>query len=96
MEALIAAILAHKTGDGEFILSGDPTGRWFAAAGNKSKNVCMGEQIAYGHEEGVDFYAEGASAREALERLYALVAAAGCPGDKFNNVLNFGHGDNPL
>jgi hypothetical protein len=72
MEDLINRIIAAKEGDKEFILSLDPMGRWFAAIGNKSEYVCIGEQLAYG-DNGADFYAKGSSAAEALDALAAMM-----------------------
>lgn len=72
MDDLVASIFAMKEGDQEFILSRDNLGGWFAAIGNKSQSAAIGEQLTYG-DDGADFYAEGASAREAFENLSALL-----------------------
>lgn len=72
IEELIDRIFAAKAGDKEFVLS---TGWecWFAAIGNKSNCVAIGEAITYGEDQ-ADFYAEGATAKEALEALLNKMA----------------------
>ena len=67
-DELLANIFAAKTGDSQFILSRDNLGGWFAAIGNKSQSICIGEAVSYGADE-ADFYAEGATAEQALENL---------------------------
>lgn len=67
---LISKIIAMKTGDKAFILTNE--GRWRAAIGNRSENVPIGEGIAYS-KDSVDFYAEGATASEALLKLYLMM-----------------------
>jgi hypothetical protein len=78
IDELIDRILAAKSGDKEFILSMDCQGQWFAAIGNKSEHVCIGEQLAYG-EDGADFYAEGPSASGALDALLSKMAVTATP-----------------
>ena len=70
----IAAAMEAKSGDKEFILSCDNQGGWFAAIGNKSQYVCIGEAISYTTDD-ADFYAEGDTAGEAMKN---LLAAMGC------------------
>jgi hypothetical protein len=72
---LVNRIIAAKAGDTEFILS-NVRGRdcWFAAIGNDSEHVCLGEGISYSGSLGADFYAEGQTPEEALEALLAKVS----------------------
>lgn len=74
----IDKIIAAKTGDGEFILSRDNLGGWFAAIGNKSEFICIGEAISYG-TDAADFYAEGDTALVALENLLSAVTTNPAP-----------------
>lgn len=76
IDILIAAIFTAKTGDSEFILSRDNVGGWFAAIGNKSEHICIGEAISYTTDD-ADFYAEGETARETLENLLTMITRAG-------------------
>lgn len=63
-----------KTGDFEFILSGQGSS-WFAAIGNKSEHVSLGEALMYG-DGAADFLVEGASACEVLLKLRDKLIAA--------------------
>lgn len=78
LEEMIRRCIAAKEGDRAFILtieqwSDGTTGDWFAAIGNKSKHVGIGEIIGY--DDGVDFEAEGKTPMEAVEALYAKLTA---------------------
>lgn len=75
IEDLIAFIMGAKFGDKEFILSRDNLGGWFAAIGNKSKSVCIGEAISYTTDD-ADFYVEGDGAYDTMVKLHAAVMAA--------------------
>lgn len=68
IDELLPRILAAKAGDAEFILARCPSGEWFAAIGNQSDHVALGEAITYG-EKYADFYAEGGTASDALGAL---------------------------
>lgn len=56
-----------KTGDTEFVLSGKGSS-WFAAIGNKSEHVSLGEAVTY-DDSAADFLVEGASAHDVLLKL---------------------------
>ncbi len=69
------SLLALKDGNKEFVLTMD--GEWFAAIGNKSEHVSLGEAITYG-DTAAEFSAEGATAHEVLLNLRdKLIAAKG-------------------
>lgn len=70
---IIDQIIASKTGDTDFVLT-NLDNEWIAAIGNKSTSVALCEVILYGTNE-VEFYAEGATADEALSALLAKVVA---------------------
>ncbi len=66
-ETFFKSMIEMKDGNREFVLSGSDES-WYAAIGNKSEHVSIGEAITYG-DDNVDFVAEGKSALEALINL---------------------------
>ena len=70
---IIAQIIAAKTGNKEFLLTGEDE-EWIAAIGNTSNYVAIGEGITYG-DDGAEFIACAETPEAALEALLAKVIA---------------------
>ena len=73
-ENFFASLEALKDGDKQFILSGSGN-EWFAAIGNMSAHVSIGEAITYS-DDAADFIVTGSSAIEVLLNLRYQVKAA--------------------
>ncbi len=70
-ETFFKSLIEMKEGNREFVLSGSNES-WYAAIGNKSEHVSIGESITYG-DDNVDYVAEGKSPLEALINLRYLL-----------------------
>lgn len=73
-ETFFQSMLELKEGNREFVLSGSGD-QWYAAIGNKSEHVSIGEAVTYG-DDNVEFLVGGKSPLEVLINLrYQLKTA---------------------
>lgn len=71
---IIEKIIAAKPGNKEFVLGHRGSSDWYAAIGNKSSSMSIGECLSYG-EDGVEFFANGQSSDDALCKLLAAIVS---------------------